>query len=66
MATMYGAQILGQIFDRLPFFNLGENNLGAEERGIFILLFNSLCNVVSSSLDFRNIYSFTLLFNFFF
>jgi hypothetical protein len=41
MATMYGAQIFKQIFDRLPFFNLGENNLGAEERGIFTLLFNS-------------------------
>ena len=39
MATMYGAQIFKQIFDRLPFFNLGENNLGAEERGIFTLLF---------------------------
>jgi hypothetical protein len=36
---MYGAQILGQIFDRLPFFNLGENNLGAEERGIFYFTF---------------------------
>ena len=47
MATMYGAQIFKQIFDRLPFFNLGENNLGAEERGIFILLFDfSLCNIV--------------------
>jgi hypothetical protein len=39
MATMYGAQIFKQIFDRLPFFNLGENSLGAEERGIFT--FNS-------------------------
>jgi hypothetical protein len=47
MTTMYGAQIFKQIFDRLPFFNLGENNLGAEERGIFILLFDfSLCNIV--------------------
>jgi len=59
MATMYGAQIFKQIFDRLPFFNLGENNLGAEERGIFILLFNSPFVIfVSSSLDFKNIYSF--------
>jgi hypothetical protein len=41
MATMYGAQIFKQIFDRLPFFNLGEDNLGAEERGIFLLPFNS-------------------------
>jgi hypothetical protein len=35
MATMYGAQIFRQIFDRLPLFNLGEDNLGTEERGNF-------------------------------
>ena len=59
MATMYGAQIFKQIFDRLPFFNLGENNLGAEERGIFTLLFNSPFVILFSSfLDFKNIYSF--------
>ena len=60
MATMYGAQIFKQIFDRLPFFNLGENNLGAEERGILFYFFFdfSFSNIVSSSLYFKNIYSF--------
>jgi hypothetical protein len=65
MATMYGAQIFKQIFDRLPFFNLGENNLGAEERGIFTLLFffffffnSPFIILFSSFLDFMNIYSF--------
>jgi hypothetical protein len=58
MATMYGAQIFRQIFDRLPLFNLGEDSLGTEERGNFrkaFLPFN--CNeALSLIFEFNNIY----------
>jgi hypothetical protein len=60
MATMYGAQIFRQVFDRLPLFNLGEDNLGTEERGSSRKDFNfpSLMILLPLLSDFNNIYSF--------
>jgi hypothetical protein len=34
MATMYGAQVFNQLFDRFPLFNLVEDNRKSEEKGI--------------------------------
>ncbi len=40
MATMYGAQVFNQLFDRLPLFNLVEDNRKSEEKGIWLYPYN--------------------------